>query len=179
MSFANVRSVSLGSPAAASTTKVHAAVTDNGSTQTIKTGITNPSVPRNITVTAGGTAADIKAIKVTVEGTNAFGETITEEIGPFTENEAGTVEGNKAFKTVTKITIPKHDGTGATTAIGVGNKLGLPERLSRDTVLNAYLAGAREGTRPTVAVSATKIESNTVKLNSNTNGEPVVVDFYK
>lgn len=167
----------LGSPAAAATTAVHAAVTDNGSPRTVTTAITNPDVPRNITATAGGTSADIKAIQVTITGTNAEGVTITETLPAFTENTTGTVTGSKAFATVTSIAIPAHDGTGATTAIGTGSKLGLGDRLSRDTVISASLGGTREGTRPTVATSASAVESNTVQLNSSLNGSAVEVEF--
>lgn len=174
---ARVETAVFGSPANASTTGVHAAIVDNGTQQVITTGIAQLTTPRTITVTAGGTATDIKAIKVKVEGTNANGESISEEIGPFTVDTAGTKEGTKAFKTVTKITVPAHDGTGATTAVGFGNVLGFPVTLSRDTVVAAYLNGVREGTRPTVVVGA-KIEACTVKLNSALNGTPVLVDFY-
>jgi hypothetical protein len=173
-----VKERNLGSPAVASTTGVHAAVTDNGAQQVVTTAITNPVVPRNITVTAGGTAEDIKAIKVTVEGTNANNEKISEEIGPFTVNTAGTKEGSKAFKTVTKITIPAHDGEGATTAVGFGEKLGLGVRLARNSVLAAYFDGVREATAPTVAVSSTALESNTVDLNTALNTKVVIVGYY-
>ena len=173
-----VASKSLGSPALGTTNAVHAAVTDNGATQTVTTAITNPDVPRNITATAGGTAGDIKAIQVTVTGTDAEGVTITETLQAFTVDTAGTVTGSKAFKTVTSISIPAHDGTGATTAIGVGAKLGLGERLSLDTIIAAHLNGTREGTRPTVAVSSSTLASNTVTLNSALAGTAVVVDYY-
>lgn len=173
-----ILSKSLGSPAAASAAAVHAAVTDNGSEQTITTGITNPAVPRNITATAGGTAGDIKAIQVTVNGTNAEGVAITEDLPAFTVNTAGTVTGSKAFATITSIVIPAHDGTGATTSIGTGSKLGLGERLSLDTIVAAHFGGTRESTRPTVAVSSSALESNTVTLNSALDGSAVVVDFY-
>lgn len=172
-------SKSLGSPAAASNTAVHAAVTDNGSEQTVTSAITDPDVPRCITATAGGTAADIKAIQVTINGTDADGATITEDLPAFTENNAGTVTGSKAFATVTSIVIPAHDGTGATTAIGTGDKLGLGAHLARNTVIAAYLDGAKEGTAPTVAVSASALSSNTVDLNSATNGDEVIVDYYQ
>jgi len=48
----------------ANTTAVLAAVTSTALTQVITTGITNPAYARNITATAGGTAADIKAASV-------------------------------------------------------------------------------------------------------------------
>lgn len=142
----------------------------------VTTEITQPSVPRNITATASGTEGDIGAIAVIVEGYNAAGEKITETLPAFTANTAATKAGNKAFARVTKITIPAHDGTGATTAIGFGEKLGLPFMLSHNTVLSAYLDNVLESSAPTVATSATALESNTVDLASNLNGK--VVDVY-
>lgn len=178
-SSSRVLRAALGSPALGTTTAVHAAVTDNGSEQTITTAITNPDVPRNVTATSGGTAADIADIQVTVHGTNANGDVISETLPVFTENSAGTVVGNKAFATVTSIVIPAHDGTGATTAIGTGAKVGLGKKLGTDTVIAAHLNGTREATRPTVAVSASALESNTVQLSSALAGTAVLVDHYE
>lgn len=172
-------SKSLGSPAAAATDAVLDAVTDDGSEQTITAGITDPDVPRCITATSGGTEADIAAIQVTVNGTDASGATITEDLPAFTENSAGTVTGSKAFASVTSVVIPAHDGTAATTTIGTGDKLGLGAFLSRNTVVAAYLDGAKEGTAPTVAVSASALSSNTVDLDSATDGNEVIVDYYE
>lgn len=169
----------LGSPAAADTDAVLAAVTDTGEDQVITEGISNPDAARNVTATAGGTATDVKAVQVIVAGTNVYGEAITETLPAFTVNTAGSVTGSKAFKTITSITIPAHDGTGATTAVGVGTKLGLPVKLDRDTIVNAYLAGVRETTRPTAVVfSSSAVESNTVVLNSTLNGTAVLIDYY-
>lgn len=167
-----------GDPALGTTTAVHAAVTDDGTEQTITTAITNPDVPRVISATAGGTAADIKAIQVTINGTNIAGDTITEDLPAFTVNTAGTVTGSKAFATVTSIVIPAHDDTGATTAIGTGAALGIAHVLTNNTVVDGmvYLNGTVEGTEPTVTVSATAVESNTVSLNSALDGNTVV--FY-
>lgn len=162
--------------AAASTTAVHAAHTDDGSPEVLTTGITNPPAPRCITATSGGTAGDIGAIQVVIEGTNYLDVAITETLPIFTANSATTVVGAKAFKTVTEITIPAHDGTGATTAIGFGDKLGLPYCLdTTNTVLLAALAGVREGTAPTVVSDNDEIEKNTVDLSSALNGSQVDV----
>lgn len=169
--------VAAASATVASTTGIHAAVTDNGGDQTVTTGITQPSVPRNITATAGGTSADVKAIQVVVTGTNYADEVISETLPAFTVNTTGTVVGSKAFKTVTSILIPAHDGTGATTAIGFGEKLGLPDKLPTNTVLLASLGGTKEDTAPTVATSTTALESNTVDLNSALNSSEVAI-FY-
>jgi hypothetical protein len=167
--------VPAASAVVANTTAVLAAVTSTALTQVITTGITNPAYARNITATAGGTAADIKAIQVIIEGTNMDNETITETLPAFTVDTAGTVAGAKAFRTVTKVTIPAHDGTGATTAIGFGEVLGIPYKLAHNSVLLAYHNNVREGTLPTVTTSATVLESNTFDLNTALNGSKVDV----
>lgn len=165
--------------AAADTDGIHAAVTDTGEPQVITTGITNPAIPRCVTATAGGTAGDIKAIQVIIAGTNYLDEAITETLPAFTADTAGTVIGSKAFKAITSITIPAHDSTGATTAIGWGDKLGLPWELPMNTILykKTYLDGTVEAAEPTVTVSATAIESNTIDLSSALNAKDVDAYF--
>lgn len=156
---------------AASNTGVHTAVALTAEAQDVTTEITNPAVPRNLIVkgNAEGIAGD-----VVIEGTNIAGEEITETIAL---DGATAVEGAKAFKTVTKITLPAetHEGTD-TVSVGWGDKLGLPYKLAHNTVLAVFLDGAKEGTAPTVAVSKTALESNTVDLNSALNGKDV--DIY-
>lgn len=179
-SRSGVSSKLLGSPAVGATTAVHAAlaVLGSGGPQVVTTGITNPDVPRNITATTAGTNTDVKAVAVTVTGTDINGNAISEALPAFTVDTNGTVTGSKAFATVTSYSVPAMDGTGATVSIGTGAKLGLPEPLSRDTVEAAYLNGVRESTRPTVAFSSSAVESNTATLNSTLNGNPVIVDYY-
>lgn len=166
------------SPLAADTDGVLTALTDDGAEAVVTSFDGQPDVARCITATAGGTAGDIKAIQVTVDGTDIEGNVITEDLPAFTVNTAGTVTGSKAFATVTSVTIPAHDGTGATTAIGFGDKLGLPHKLAINTVFPGLTAldNTVEGTDPTVAVSATALESNTVDLNSAMDGNQV--DLY-
>lgn len=173
------QSHALGSPALGATTAVHAALATLGAAgpQVVSTGITNPDVARNLTATAGGTAGDIKAVQVTVTGTNIAGEVITEALPVFTVDTAGTVIGSKAFYTVTSYSVPAMDGTGATVAIGTGAKLGLPDKLAVNSVTAAHLAAVREGTAPTVTVSSSALESNTASLNSALNGTAVVIDY--
>lgn len=161
-----------------SSTAVIPAFTDKG-VQAVheKAAITDPDVPRNITATSGGVNTDVKAIQPIVHGTNENGTAISETLPAFTVNVNGDVVGSKAFKTITSVEIPPHDGNGATTSFGTGAKLGLGAMLSRDSILNAYLNGVREATRPTVAFDADEIEKNTVTLNSALNGTDVIVDF--
>ena len=168
----------LGSPALGGVADIHAAVTDNGSEQTITTGFTQPPTPRTVSASSAGTAGDIKAIQVTVNGTNEFDEVIQEVLPVFTVNTATTVQGAKVFKTVTSFVIPAHDGTGATTSLGLGDILGLPFIHSRDTILAAFFGGVREGTRPTVTFNASDVESNSVDLDSALDGSAVLIDYY-
>ena len=62
-------------------------------------------------------------------------------------------------------------------SVGWNDKLGLPHKLARNSVLKAYLDNTVETTDPTVAVSATALESNTVDLHSALDGTKVDVDY--
>lgn len=133
-----------------------------------------PDVARNVTVK--GNDANVTG-NVTIIGKNIAGEVIIEVIAL---NAANVVVGNKAFASITSISLPKYAVANTERIrIGVGSKLGLPQRLSRNSVIYAFLAGVREGTAPTVTVSAAALESNTVTLNSALNGASVTVDFYE
>lgn len=171
MSFLSHIVIAAADAVGASNTTVHAAISLAAEAQEITTGITNPAVPRSIIVkgNAAGIAGD-----VVIHGTNYAGETISETIAL---NGATAVEGNKAFKTVTKIDLPAetHAGTD-TVSIGRGEKLGLPYKLSKNTVIATYKDNVLEGTPPTVTVSETAIESNTIDLNSALNSK--AVDIY-
>jgi len=63
-------------------------------------------------------------------------------------------------------------------SVGWNDKLGLPYKLAHNTVIPGmtFLNNVREATEPTVTVSATAIESNTIDLNSSLSGN--VVDIY-
>ena len=140
------------------------------------TGITDPVIARNVTATAGGVGADIGAVVVTVNGTNLNDEVITEDLPTFVANTPAQKVGKLAFKTITSISIPAHDGLGATTKIGFGDCLGLPYTLSRNTVFKTYLGNTLEGTAPTLVIDDTDVEKNTIILNTTLNGSDV--DMY-
>jgi hypothetical protein len=133
-----------------------------------------PDVPRNLTVK--GNDANVTG-DVVIVGEDAVGSAITETIAL---NAANVVAGNKAFSLVTSITLPDYAVANTERVrVGVGSKLGLPALLERNTVLAAFLAGAKEGTPPTVAVSTAAIANNTVTLNSALNGGAVAIDYYE
>lgn len=133
------------------------------------TNITNPAVPRNITATSGGTAGDIGAVQVIITGTNFNDEEITETLPIFTANSATTVEGSFAFKTVNSISIPAHDGLGATTKIGWGNKFGIPYVLEADELVIVKLFNKSADTG-TVTVDDDELEKNVIALNGTPDG---------
>ncbi len=109
-----------------------------------------------------------------IHGTNYNNEVITETIAL---NGNVAVNGAKAFKTVTQIDLPiqTHAGTD-TVSVGFGDSLGLPFKLTHNTVLKTFLNNVLEATAPTVTVSPTAFETNTVDLNSALDGH--VVDIY-
>ena len=141
----------------------------------VSTGFGTLPCPRNLTVTGTGTAADVPADSVVIEGTNINDEAITESF-LFTVNDNTAIVGAKAFKTVTKVTFPAGDGADWQATVGWGDKLGLPYMLSHNTILAAYLNNTLEGTAPTVVVDDDEIEKNTIDLHSALNG--TVVDAY-
>lgn len=64
-----------------------------------------------------------------------------------------------------------------TVTIGTTDALGLPYKLAHNTVQAAYLNNTKDA-GPTVTVSATALESNTVDLNSALNGKAVDVYLF-
>jgi hypothetical protein len=168
-----VQSLPLGSPALGATTAVHAAIAQPASgTTVVTTAITNPAVARNLTITGNQSSC---TGNVVIAGTDMEGQAISETIAAA---GTSTVVGSKAFATVTSITIPTQGAGGDTIAIGTGAKLGLGVRLSRNSVVAAFLGGVREGTAPTVAFDSTNMYGNTVTLSSALAGTAVIIDYY-
>lgn len=165
----------LGSPALGATDDILGdTALANGETTEVSAFDGQPDVARNLTVT--GNDANVSG-DVVIEGLNEGGETITETIAA---NGANTVVGNKAFAEVSAVTLPAYDTANTERIrVGTGAKLGLPLALTRNSVVAAFLDGAREGTAPTVAVSGSALESNTATLNSALDGSEVIVDLYE
>jgi len=137
-------------------------------TQIITEGITDPDVPRNLKVKAN--AASVTG-DIVVNGTDIDDNAISET---FALNGDVEVQGDKAFKTVTSIELPVETNSGTDEVqVGVANKLGLPYKLNRDTILKAYRNDVLESVHPTVAVDSANIENNTALLDSAMNGTNV------
>jgi hypothetical protein len=136
---------------------VHAAMNLGAAVQAITTGITNPAVPRNIRI--DGNVSGITG-KVKITGTDFAGDTITEEIQA---NGITAVDGNLAFKTVTKIDLPVQNHTPAaqTETIEVTNECTNTQEISV-AVTATTLLGDDSGESVTVALDST--EHTTVTL---------------
>lgn len=153
--------------AAASTTGVLAATATSLSSQTITTGITNPDVPRVLSITLGGTSSHIGDGKVVITGVNSEGKVITANF-KVTASTTGTVNGVRAFARVTSIQIDPMLGVGATVAVGYLNILGIKHRLfPQNTTVKVYTNTTAYGAlnlqaAPTVVADNTYLELNTV-----------------
>ena len=132
---------------------------------TVTSFLAQPDFARKITVTPGGTTADVPAGDVTITGTNIRGEVITDTI-TFAANASTVGTTLKAFKTVTSVVFPIQDGAAATYDIGVNDALGLDRCMTADEVQSASMDGTYEATRPTVTYHASDVSKNTVTPNT-------------
>ncbi len=131
--------------------------------------ITSPAYPRVLQVVSSNGSVAGSSYKTTIHGTNIADEVIEEE---FEMDGQTPVVGDKAFKTVTQIDLPEQAAPGDTISVGWEDKLGLPYKLSLNTVLAAYHNGTIESTPPTVTVDD-DIEENTIELDTTLDGNDV------
>ena len=149
--------------AAASATAVLAATTCGVTTTTIVDGITNPDVPRTLSITMA-TAAGIGDGSVIITGTNVEGATITETFD-IVDGTEGIVNGTKAFKTVSSIVASPMKGT-CTVTVGTLGVLGLNHRLfpSNTTIREVIDNGT---TRSLVATAPTITDADEKHIEKN------------
>ena len=168
--------------AAGTNTAIHAAISGSLSVQNVTTSITDPDVPRALKVVVGGTAGHVNDGDVTITGTNVEGKTITEEF-EVSNGVTGTINGSKAFKTVSNIRISAMLGTGCTFSIGTQDKLGINHRLwLNNSTVKVYTQTAAYGAlslqnAPTVVASGV-IENNLVTPASAPNGSLIFTICY-
>lgn len=161
-------------PAAGSATAIHAAVNAN---TVLTTGISQPDFPRVLSATGAGSGHAATG-NVVINGTDIRGATISDTIAL---NSNTTVNGVKAFATITSIDLTGVSGNDAndTVEVGTSNLLGLERCLpGADLVLGTSVNGAWEATRPTVANSATVVSSNTISTNTAPNGSKTIICAY-
>ena len=150
--FGAVVAVTATGVCVAATTTGAGALSATGSLVTA--GVATFDVPRTVSITA---TTNVSSNTFTVTGTDAYGQTMSEKItGP----NATTVNGAKAFKTVTSVT-----ATGVVTAISAGTSaiLGLPVRVGdKGKVLELVVDGISETSLTTVVgLSTTGVSTAT------------------
>lgn len=170
--------------AAGTTTAVLGATNASASAAvSVTSGFTQPDVPRALSITVGGTASSVNSSSIVVTGTNIEGKTITETFIT-TIATTGTINGSKAFKTVTQLDIPKQAGSGVTVAIGTRNLLGINHRLfNQNTTVKVYSGTTVYGAltlqaQPTVAANGASVELNTVSPATTPNGASFYIIAY-
>lgn len=166
---------------AGSTTAVLAATNGATAAQTVTTGITNPDVPRVLSVspTANTTGSPLSVV---VTGTNVEGKTMTENF-VIPVNSTSIVNGSKAFKTVVSVAIPGNS-TGLTVTVGTLNKLGIKHRIfNQNSTVKVYSAATVYGAltlqaQPTVVANEPDIELNTVQPATTPDGTKFYIICY-
>jgi len=148
--------------AAATATSSSAITTVTSFLQTV------PDYPRNVTVTPGGTTADVAGGNILVNGTDIYDQVIQDSIA-ILANASTIVTGVKAFKTITSVVFPIQDGAGATYTIGTGPALGLGRMFTKPCVLQSKAASTIEGTAPTLVADPNEISKNTISYNTALN----------
>lgn len=152
--------------------------TSASATTTATTFLAQPDVCRGISITPGGTTADVPEGDIVVSGTNIFGASISETFS-LAANESSKQEGAKAFCTVTSILFPIQDGAGATYDVGVNDVLGLNHCMAQaGDVAWAVFDGVYEATRPTCVADADEVEKNTCDINGTLNGAKDIDIYY-
>ncbi|MFZ5975197.1 MAG: hypothetical protein ACOYU3_07295 [Bacillota bacterium] len=157
---------SLGKPAVSDDDKIVASTNMKVGDYTL-TGTPNPDVPRNVIVTATAVGAADTAGTITIEGTDAQGNVITEVITPVA---GSAVTGTKAFKTVTKVT-----GAGwvisegnDTIKVGYENELGLPFAVETAEDIQLGILGTTiTAHNPTVTTPAS-VSGTTIDMSAGT-----------
>ncbi len=168
--------------ASASATGILAATAAAQTVVTVTAGITQPDVPRCLSVTPSGNTTNILDGAVTVIGHNVEGKVIN-EVFHTASGSTSIINGSKAFLDVTSIVIGQMAGTDVSFAVGTLSKLGTNHRLfAANTTVKVYTASAAQGAltlqnAPTVVASDT-IELNTVLPATVPNGSLIFNVFY-
>lgn len=156
----------------------------NGATaaQTVTAGITQPDVPRALSVTPTANNTGGNPMSITVTGFNVEGKVIT-EVFIIPVGSTTIVNGVKAFKSVTSVSIPQQT-SGLTITVGTLNKLGLYHRLfNQNTTVKVYAGATVYGAltlqgAPTVVANDPLIENNTVQPATTPDGTKFYIICY-
>lgn len=171
--------------AAGTATAIHSGIASSTSSQTVTSGLTDPDVPRCLVVTPTGTTNDVAPSTVRITGTNVEGKVITEGFR-FTQDQSTAVNGEKAFRTVTSVSVEAQESAAVTFQIGTLNKLGLNHRLfNQNTTTKVYYSTTvanptvlTRDTEPTVTMDEVDVELNTILPDYTPDGTVFYVFAY-
>ncbi len=176
--FGYIRRQKWTDPVAVSATRIKALTATSASVVTnFTTFAAQPDFARVVSITPGGTTADVAAGNYVITGTDIRGNVITDTL-VFSANDTLKQVSVKAFKTVTNVLLPIQDGAGATFSVGVEDGLGLDRCMVGNEVVLATLDGTFETTRPTVTYHATDISKNFVDPNTALDASKDLVVVY-
>jgi hypothetical protein len=165
----------LGSPVLDDVDRIVTTVSMKNGSYTIAA---QPDVPRNITITHTAVSTVDTLGVITITGTDRNDDVLTEVITPLN----GTIaSGTKAFKSIVSVVGSAWSSVAGDDSIvvGVGGLIGLPDKLSLNRVLYGYLNASKEGTIPTLTISATVLSLNTVDFNTAWGGTAASVGYFK
>ena len=136
-------------------------------------------IAMNLTVTHLKDGANLDTVgTIDIVGTDIDDQVLLETITP---SDDATVQGLRAFKTVTSVTgvgwVISGAGVADTITVGTGELIGLPDYMVHDRVLFVSYNNVREATHPTVTSSITVLALNTVDLNTGLGGLVVVIYY--
>lgn len=162
---------SWATPATSSTTVLVNGQSVSGfAVNTLGTFVAQPDVPRTISVTFGGSLGSVGGGNVVVAGLNIFGKPILEQLA-IGNGQAGSVTTQRAFQSVSSVTLPASLGVSSLVSVGLGSSLGLIRCSDRvgDYVFSEF-DSAYETSRGTMKVNSTLVELNTFQPNGTLNG---------
>lgn len=150
---------------AISTNAVLTSTACDGTTQVITGGITDPDVPRNVSITESGGSTPTG--NVIISGKLSDGTTSTENIS-ISDNTIHS--GNKAFASITSITLPSTCVIGSSIAVGIGELLGLSNPLHGQSTVYKVKKNTAAMAIPTVDTT-----NSTVNMTTITSGDDITI----
>jgi hypothetical protein len=171
-----VHKMSWKAPDDESANALKALTATSASVVTTITPTAQPDFCRLISVTPGGTTADVAAGDYILTGTDIRGKTITDTL-VFLANATLKQVSIKAFKTVTSLLCPIQDGGSATFSIGIEDTLGVDRILDEDSFLQATYGGTIEAVRATVGHNSSDISKNFITIVTDLEGSDVTAWF--
>jgi hypothetical protein len=158
-------------PALGANAAVHANILLTAAPQTITTGITNPAVPRVLSVVADNAGV---VGNVVINGTDMADAVIADTLAL---NGITVVVGTKAFKTVTSIQVPVETTAPDNVSVGTADVFGLPHKVYNALCLLVKLFnGATDA--GTLTVNATDLCKNLYDPAGTPDGAKLLDLFY-